>query len=139
MTPFRLILNSSGLSIREAAVYLNVSHNTAESWAGGRRSVPAGVMAEMFSLIDRQERAAREAVDVITGMAAQRPDMEAIDIGFCADDFEAQSLGWPCKTAHDAVIRRVLEGLPPELRPLVQLVPRGSTLTTAGAADAHGH
>lgn len=134
MTPFRLILDSSGLSVREAAVWLNVSHNSAESWAAGRRTVPEGVMAEMLDLIDRQGRAAEEALATILGAAQDQGELpELIELGLASDDHEAQGLGWPTASAHAAVMRRLIEIAPDDVRESIVLVPRGSTVATAAA------
>lgn len=59
---------------------------------------------------------------------------DEIEIGYPADDHEAQSLGWPCVEAWAAMAARVLAASDTRIR----LVPRGSTPGTAAAADAHG-
>lgn len=132
MTPFSLLLQGCGLSQREAATVLSVSIHTVKSWGSGRNPTPAGVLAELQALAQRQQTAAREAHDV--WQRAGAPD--SVEIGYCSDDSEAQSLGWPCVGAHGAVIRRMIEMLPPSVT--VHLAPRGSTVATAAAAEAHG-
>ena len=64
---------------------------------------------------------------------------ETIEIGVCADDHEARSLGWPTVSAHAAVVGHMLAMLPPDMIGRVRIVPRGSSAATAAAADAHGH
>ena len=134
MTPFRLLLNSSGLSIREAADFLDVRFNTIESWSSGRRSIPDGAVAQLLTLIDRQGRAAQEALSAIReGVAEHGVLPEEIEIGLSTDDHEARGLGWPTVSAHAAVLRRLIEIAPEDIRDRMVIVPRGSTLATAAA------
>ena len=124
-----LLIDRCGLSQREAADVLSVSINTVKSWMAGRARAPAGVIAQLRALYGSIERAAAEALAVIAG----QPDAAEIELGYAADDVEAQSLGWLCAGAQRAMLGIVAArcGRP------VRLVPRGSTLATAGAADAH--
>lgn len=133
MNLFKLFLQSSGLSQREAAAFLNVRPDSVNSWSSGRRTAPDGVLYQLSELIDLQGRMVDAALDVIE----QHPDAEEIEIGYCADDHEAQSLGLPFKSCHDAVIRRIVEALDEECREDIVLVPRGSTVSSAAAVDAH--
>lgn len=139
MTPFRALLTASNLSVAEAAEYCAVSFDTAKSWYYGRRASPGSVINELRDLINRQEHAAQQAITVIHQQIAQHGVPGELTIGYCAGDDEARKapLGWPCKSAHDAVIARVLAALPDNLLHRVVLVPRGSTPATAAAVDAH--
>ncbi len=58
MTDFAALLTLSGLSQPEAAAYLGVKLQQVKDMASGRRSTPPGVISEMISLINEQERAA---------------------------------------------------------------------------------
>ena len=61
---------------------------------------------------------------------SDQPD-QTFEFGLASDDEEARSLGWPCVGAHRAVARILWEsGLD------IVVVPRGSTIATAAAADA---
>ena len=137
MTPFRLILDSSGLSIQEAAAYLDVRLDTVLSWSSGRRTPRRRIVHEVLALIDRQGQAAREILTVIERSVAGHDAPAEIEIGFAADDHEARALGWPAASAHAAVIRRLIEIAPPDVRGRLRLVPRGATPATAAAADSH--
>lgn len=132
MTPFGLLLNLSGLSHREAGDILKVRADTLKSWVHGRRAPPPTVLDVLADLIRRQERAADEALDSIDDLVEGANPPEALEIGYPADDHEAQSLGWPCVGAWQAMAARVIAGayVP------VKLVPRGASLATAAAADA---
>lgn len=129
MTLFSEILHGCGLSHREAAAYLKASGGSIASYASGRRVPPNGMFSELHELAARQEAAAEQALQIWE--AAGEPN--EIEIGIASDDHEAQTLGWPCRGAHAAVIRRLWEMLPPTTKFLV--VPRGSSLATAAAAD----
>jgi len=128
MTPFALLLQLAGLSQREAATFLNVSPSSVDKMARGIRSTPSGVVDELRSLIAAQARTAGEFLDMIE---EQSPD--EIELGYPADDYEAQSLGWPSVGAWATMAARVIA----EADCTVVLVPRGSTAVTAAAADIH--
>lgn len=129
MTTFGLLLTLSGLSQREAATFLDISLSMIEKMARGTRSAPESVIGEMQRLIERQENAAAQAISRITSM-----DPTEVEIGYPADDHEAQALGWPCVGAWQAMAARVVARTGIK----VLLVPRGSTVGTARAADAAG-
>lgn len=133
VTLFPAILAARGLSHREAADLLGVRLDTVKSWSSGRRTVSPGALAELWALADRQEEAAQQATDAWE--SAGKPP--SVEIGVAADDHEARGLGWPCAGAHLAVARRVWELIGTETQ--VRVVPRGSTVATAAAADAHGN
>jgi len=127
MTAFALLESLAGLSHREAAEFHRVRVDTVKSWAVGRNNCPRGALDELRALIKMQERAARETLAIIK---RGRPD--EIELGCPSDDHEARSLGWPCVGAWAAMAARVAAATD---RPII-LVPRGSTLASAAAADA---
>lgn len=134
MTPFGILASLSGLSHRETALVCDVRLDTIKSWASGRNRTPPGALDELRTLIARQERAAHEALAQITRLSKTHAPPDEIEIGYPADDHEAQSLGWPCIGAWAAMAARVIAASPAPIK----LVPRGSTPPTAAAADAHG-
>lgn len=127
MTPFAALCRLAGLSIREASEFLDVPTNTANKWAQGSRNAPPGVMGELRSLVERQETAAAEALDLID----RQRQSGIVELGYPSDDHEARSLGWPCVGAWGAVAARIIAGTDAP----ITLVPRGSTPATARAAD----
>lgn len=131
MTPYALMLQACGLSIREAAAFHGVREDTVKSWSSGRArdGHPDGPLRELRALHDRIAAAAEAALALIEG----RPDAAEIEIGYPADDHEAQAIGFPCVGAWRAMAAMAVAGLD---RP-VRLVPRGATLATAAAADVH--
>jgi hypothetical protein len=55
---FALLLDRCGLSIGEAAQFLDVRPDTIKSWSSGRRTPPPDAVAQLCGLYDRIERAA---------------------------------------------------------------------------------
>jgi hypothetical protein len=129
MTLFSLLLSRCGLSIEAAAQFLNVRSDTVKSWSSGRRQPPEAVVTELRLLFTKIERTADEAAALFKNVP---PDAE-IELGFAADDHEAQSLGWPCAGAQYASLGTIAARSHHSIR----LVPRASTSATAAAVDAH--
>jgi hypothetical protein len=131
-TAFALICERCGLSHREAATFLNVRLDTVKSWSSGRNRAGDGVIAELRALYERIDRAAAEMIATIEKARADHGLPDIIELGIASDDYESQSLGWPCVGAQAACLGIVTAriGLP------VAIVPRGSTLASAAAADA---
>jgi hypothetical protein len=135
-TLFDLLAQACGLSQREAADFLRVRLDTIKSWASGRRQAPQEALAELATLAARIDTAAIEAVAQIDAMAAQHGAPSEIDLGVASDDAEAQSIGWPCVGAQCASLGLVVaRGTKRGYR--FRVSPRGSTVATASAADAH--
>lgn len=124
---YALLRERCGLSLRDAATFHVVPIDTVVSWSSGRRRAPDGVIAELRDLYDKIENAAHKAVEFIGD------DTADIELGIASDDSEAQSLGWPCVGAQAASLGLVAA----YIDNAVTITPRGSTLATAGAADAH--
>lgn len=131
MTPFAALLSLSGLSQREAATLLDISPSSVDKMARGVRSTPDGAIRDLASLIGQQEAAARQALDHIARLMTGSHPPDRIELGYPADDHEAQGLGLPTVSAWRAMAARVIAGSPVP----VDLVPRGSTLSTAVSAD----
>lgn len=130
---FALLIARCGLSQREAAAFLNVSPSAIDKWSRGARPAPVGVIDELRDLYRRQARAAEEAVKQAVSLAEKHGWPELVELGLASDDHEAQSLGWPCGGAQAAMLGMVAAGLS---CPVI-VVPRGATVATAAAADAH--
>jgi hypothetical protein len=130
-TTYALLADRCGLSHREAAALHGVRLDTVKSWSAGRNRVPEGVVSELRKLYAAIERAAGEAVQIIESKA---PRNAPIELGYCADDHEAQSLGWPCVGTHAALLGLIAARVAHQ----IIMLPRGSTPATAKAADAHG-
>lgn len=127
-TELKLALDACGLTQRDAAKLLNVRRDSVEKAARGKDQTPPGWLAVLRELNDKQQHAADEALAIISDM----PEDTIVEFGISSDDHEAQSLGWPCVGAHRTVARILWEtGVN------LDIVPRGSTLATAAAIDAH--
>jgi hypothetical protein len=129
MTLFSLLIQACGLSLGEAAAFLGVRKDTAASWSTGRRTAGPDVLGQLRALYRQIQTAADGAIDALSSA----PEGAEIEIGYPADDHEAQALGFPCVGAWRAMAAIVIG----ELAVPVQIVPRGSTPATAAAADAH--
>ena len=131
----RLLIDACGLSQREAAEFLGVRIDTVKSWH--RINPPQarpGVLAELRALHAIQRRAAAHLIVQVRETTRAYGEAEMVEIGLSTDDHEARSLGWPCVGAHRMAIALAaarLTGMQ------IVLVPRGSTIATAIAADAH--
>ena len=110
------------------------------------RQVSTGFQDEMRHAIEDsvEADAAKEAGVAYT--PASRPGVQRdedrpdeggpTDLTAASDDAEAQTLGWPCAGTHRAVLGlMVARGMADGHR--FKIVPRGSTVATAGAADIH--
>lgn len=128
MTPFALLINLAGLSQREAGATFGISPSMIDKMTRGHRAAPQSLLDDVRDLIDRQDEAATQAIQMI--MTRGHTEVE---IGYPADDYEAQALGWPCVGAWRAMAARVVAALDGP----VTLTPRGSSLGAAGAAAAH--
>ncbi len=128
---FGLLRQFCGLSHGEVSEVFNVSLDTAKSWSSDRRTAPPAVMNEIAYLAERIDTAADEVADFVV-----EDDESVIELGLCADDAEAQSQGWPCLGASHAAIGMTAARLIAEGH-VVRIVPRGTTLASAAAADIH--
>jgi hypothetical protein len=87
-------------------------------------------VAALRALYRRIDLAAREALVIISA----QPQDAVVEIGLAADDYEAQQLGWPCASVHEAVLGVVVALASGQVR----IVPRGSTSATAAAENSNG-
>lgn len=137
MSLYAALQDLCGLSNRESATLFNVSFSSIEKWRKGDRNLaPRGVIQALADLYAQQRKAAKAGLDITQEQIKAHGPKGAVPLGFCTDDAEAQSLGWPCVGAH----RAMLGMLAAEIIPLgveVLFVPRGADRATAAAADAH--
>lgn len=136
-TTFSLLLRASGLSQREAAVFLGVSPSSVDKWSRGVKTAPEGAEADLAALVAEIDLAAHDTATAALDRLAQfdtPPD--AVRLGLASDDEEARQLGLPTVSAHAALLGRVAAALIYEGH-TVDIVPRGSESATAAAADIH--
>ena len=94
MTPYALLQKLSGLSNSEAAEFHGVRMDTVKRWSNGRDTPPDGVLDELRSLIQTQDKAAAEALAQYREMLAERGRPEAIDLTFPSTAEAAKARGW---------------------------------------------
>lgn len=136
-TEFALLCNRCGLSHKEAADFLNVRLDTVKSWSNGRNNAPEGAKKDLSQLYSQIEKTAAQGFDFLSQKISDIGEVpEEIELGVAVDDAEAQALGLPFASCHQvAIALLVLLGRAEGWR--FNVVPRGSTVATAGAADAH--
>jgi hypothetical protein len=133
---YKVLLDVSGLSQKRAADFHSVRLDTVKSWCGGRNEAPVGVVSELADLIERMSNAIDQAVAKIDEMQTKHGNPQTIELGFCTDDYEAETLGWPSANVHSRVIGRIAASATAKGYD-VKIVPRGSTPATSAAADAN--
>ena len=137
MTLFSSLLSASGLSLTEAAEYLDVSRKNVERWSNSKLEPPEGVIEDMIDLINEQEKSVDKFLSVFKEAhreAQEKSDKKinaTIEIGYPTDDYEAQEMGWPCLSAFKVVIGRIAA----ECGTSVTIKPRGSNISNSVAAD----
>lgn len=119
---FRLILNSTGLSQREAASFLDVDERTVRRWVAGQYDPPQGVAEEMIALIRQQEKAANALLSTMREKSADNGLPETIDCLVAESDEAAQERGWPTVSSQMASFRRLIEIAPDEIRERVVII-----------------
>lgn len=124
---FTCLLSASGLSTSEAAEFLNVSRKNVTRWANGTLEPPVGVTKGLEKLIQKQNEAVKQTLDLI----GQAKGVSGYEIGCPTDGTEAKDMGWPTVSAFKMVAGRIIA----EATGVIKVVPRGSTVGTAAAAD----
>ena len=143
MTPFAALQSLCGLSNREAADFLGTTENNVNKLRSGARGSRAGrdYLARLQDLWTAIDQAAVDAAEALGGSGAL--DLaDEIEVGYPADDHEAPTLGFPCVGAWRQMAARLIDELMVmdyDFDPArIKFVPRGSTLPSAAAIDAHG-
>ena len=119
-TLFKLFAQSCGLTLAEAAAFLDIPTNTAKSWWSGRRKAPEAVIEKLCDLAIKQDVAAQALIlDLETRDIENEQALLVLKTE--NSDLEAQANGWPCANAHNAVVRKVLEKMPAIQRGRIQV------------------
>lgn len=135
-TTFAVLAHFCGLSHSEAAEFLDVSIHTIKKWGVGKRNCPPGAIEQLADLSQTIMATAANALTEIDRLATVHSKPEAIDLGVAVDDIEAQDLGLPFASTHQAVIGQIVaDGMKKGYR--FNVVPRGTTTASAAAADVH--
>ena len=138
---YRCVLTSTGMSVSEAATFHQTDEGIINKWIEGSEQPPADVMRSLSQLVCRMFESVEQVMDHVIEKAEAVLDgsdnyPDEIELGVASDDVEAQTMGWPTASTHETVIgmtaAQVLAiGID------VSVVPRGSTVTSAAAADAY--
>jgi hypothetical protein len=123
MSPFKLLCQSCGLSLREARRFLNVRDRIVRHWWNGTLKPPKDAIAQLWHLFQRIDRRAQATVNHTLEQIEVHGRPDFIELAIAGDDAAAQGLDWPCAGAHRAFVRRVMELLPRELAVRAALVP----------------
>ena len=121
---FKLACQSCGLPLKEAIGFLGTRLDTTKSWWIGRRKPPESVLEKLIELAVRQDVAAQEILlemGLLDDKSFSRVTLKEVD-----SDLEAKAMGWPSANAYRAVIRRVVEKMPPALALRLVLVSQKS-------------
>lgn len=97
VTLVSVLLDAGGLSIHEAAGYLNSRPDTVKSWASGRRTTPPKVFVELTDLVKLVHTSARQHINAL-------PEGATLVIRTTADKKKAVALGWPGIGTHRLVL-----------------------------------
>lgn len=136
MTPFSLLRAASGLSQPEVCAVYGVSISTVKKWESGKRNCPPDVISELSKLVVAILGASDKITESFYSAAERTGLPESISLGVCADDHEAQSLGFPTASAHRMVIALAAAQIAAD--GVKVLTPyRGTTTATAAATDRH--
>ena len=138
---YQCILASTGMSVADAATFHEVSDDQIIEWIGGSEDPPDEVMDAISQLVCRMAESVGEVVDHVLDKAEQIMEEphafpDVLELGLASDDAEAQTLGWPNANAHRTVIGMTAAQIS-DMGIRVSVVPRGSTVTSAAAADAY--
>jgi hypothetical protein len=125
---FGLALQAAGLTGEDAAELLGVTLDAVKSWSSGRREAPAEAWEK---LRDWWEWASKARLAMVAKAAKTPPGW--IEIGMPTDLAEAQGVGFLAMEMN----ARQIGLLALEVKASIRVVPRGSTIATAAAADQH--
>jgi hypothetical protein len=110
----KLMLYRCGLSQTDAANYLGKDARVVRRWISGEYEMPSENWRSLSDLCDQMDKAARNKIEEIKGIAARFPGPVRVNIA--RTDAEAQQLGYPCAGAMLAVVMRVMDWVPEDVR-----------------------
>lgn len=117
-TLFKLLSRACGLTMEESAAFVAVRFGTAKDWWNGRNDAPDGVINELRALLSIINNAARNRLEAMYKEGAQ----ETITITVHGTDEGAQAEGLPFRGVSEAIARRMVETIPPDLVTSVRIL-----------------
>jgi len=107
-TPFALLCERCGLTLAEAARYLEADPETVRGWWSGGTSCPDQVIGQMRLLYRQISVNAEQAMRQFVEFNQTQGSPAEVEIGVAPDDATAQRLGLPCIGAHRAMLGMVI-------------------------------
>jgi hypothetical protein len=103
-----LLCDRCGLSVDEAARFLEVDAETVRLWSAGRQACPDAYIAQMRLLYRQISAMAEQAMRHFVNFTQTQGSPAEVELGLAKDDVAAQRLGLPCVGAHRAVLGMVV-------------------------------
>lgn len=105
ITQTGLLIQSAGLSPREAARALKKDAKTVRKWVSGEVETPESVTSELYKIVDLQ----RHAADFVLALTHRFNREGEIRVCVSDDEIMAQLQGWPVAAMMNGAVRRFLE------------------------------
>ena len=136
-TTFSMLRAASGLSQSEAAAVLRIGLSSVKKFETGRRTPSPGIIDELAEIVQLIQKAADNAEQMIDEQVERfGGHPESLHLGVCADDHEANALGFPAASVHRmAISRAAAYAISAGINVVIGY--RGADPETAAAVDAH--
>ena len=133
---YRCLQAASGMDTFEASTFLGVDEDAIMMWVSGDEEADEDSIEKMAELICKMVTSVGETLDYLLNQMEENDSAPAfLEMGLASDDAEAELLGWPCVRVHEMVLG-MMAAQATEIGIPISIVPRGSTLSSAAAADA---
>ena len=133
---YRCLQTASGMDTFEASNFLGVDEDAVMMWVSGEEEADEDSIEKMAELICKMVTSVGQTLDYLLDQMEENDSAPAfIEMGLSSDDKEAELLGWPCVRVHEMVLG-MMAAQGTEIGIPISIVPRGSTVSSAAAADA---
>lgn len=125
-TVFSFACQACGMSPTEAAQLLKTPVPVVKSWCSGLQVAPEKAIAVLLNLSQQQNKHAQKiGLDIYRfQQKAKTADKNyKIVLNVAMNDQDAQIRGWPCASAYNAIIRRIVERMPPAAAKRMVIMP----------------
>ena len=130
------LLKATGMDSIDAAKFHGGDEDVIYMWVSGDEEPSQHEIDKISDLICRMAISVSEVLDhIIDQMEEHGSGPDVLELGLASDDQEAGVLGWPNKSAHKMLLGMTAAQMS-EIGIKVSIVPRGSTVPSAAAADA---
>lgn len=116
-----LLMQSAGLSEKEAARLFKTDRKTVRLWLAGEVETPSAVTKELYSLIDLQEHAGKYVLELVR----REPPEKEVKVCIGDDEITAELQGWPAAAGAalmNGAVRRFFEMANDDIRARTQVV-----------------